>query len=410
MRASGQELKTNYFLALGFLVHQCRGDADYINARLAQYRSLLAYANEKVYGDVNSVVRSLANSPYCYWLLCDLALILLAKTEVRNAYVHLSEFLAIKQAVLLEKAYSLLWNDDAVPAAFLSAEGLISQFRANRRFIRQPELRIMITGNMSAGKSTIINALVGKPLERTSQEATTGNLSYLYSKPFEDSAIHLLASPIRLGVTYEELAKVDRSRVNYIASSFRTLVQLKSRICIIDTPGADSAINRDHGKLTRKALTEAHYDRLMYIFNANRLGTDAEYKHLKFISENVPRDKVIFVLNKIDDFKKGEDSISKSIDGVRADLIEFGYENPTVCPVSAYFALLLKMRHNGEMLSDDEEDVYNLYARKFNMPEYDLSRHDGGVHSLGNSGGFNKMAANCGLHSLENMLFGGANQ
>ena len=53
--------------------------------------------------------------------------------------------------------------------------------------IHNSEFPINVIATMSSGKSTLINALIGKPLARTSQEVCTGNLNYLYNKPFEDA-------------------------------------------------------------------------------------------------------------------------------------------------------------------------------------------------------------------------------
>jgi signal recognition particle receptor subunit beta len=419
MRLSKPKLKTDYFVTLEYLVRQCHEDSDYIDARLSQYRKLLASesSTDKISENATKgVVRSLVNNSimpwrkkYRFWLLCDIALIFLDETVVKSAYSRLREFLSNKQTVIMDGLFALLWNDSVIPATLSFATELIDQFRINRSFGKQPESRIIVTANMSAGKSTIINALIGKPLTQTAQEACTGDLCYLYNKPFEDDAIHLFDKTLRLSAKYDDLAKTERSDVSYIASSFRSLIQPQNRICIIDTPGVNSAINREHGRLTRKAIMEERYDRLIYVFNANKLGTDEEFSYLKFVSENVSKGKIVFVLNKLDDFKHGEDSIASSIEGVKNDLLKFGFENPVVCPFSAYFALLLKMKHNGEMLTDDEQDVYDLYVKKFSKPEYDLSLYSGDVQNFEHSNELTKMASICGLFRLENILFGGMN-
>lgn len=57
-------------------------------------------------------------------------------------------------------------------------------------------------------------------------------------------------------------------------------------------------------------------------------------------------EKVIFVLNKLDEFRIAYDDIFMSINNVKKDLIIMGFENPVICPISAYFALLIKMKAN----------------------------------------------------------------
>jgi len=188
---------------------------------------------------------------------------------------------------------------------------------------------------------------------------------------------------------------------------FRRSSHPQVRICLIDTPGVNSAINRSHGKLTNKAIVKEHYDKLIYVLNACQLGTDDEIKHLKYVCENVPSEKIIFVLNKLDCFKISEDSISASIDGVKSDLQNIGFENPIICPLSAYFSYLLKMKQNNEVLSEDEQDVFDLYAKKFSKPEYNLSKYYSELCKKSNHDASQVMSSISGLDGLENILYEG---
>ena len=145
------------------------------------------------------------------------------------------------------------------------------------------------------------------------------------------------------------------------------------------------------------------------MLNANKLGTDEEFRFLKYISENVPKIKVILVLNKLDDFKSNEDSITASIEGVRKDLLQLGYENPVICPLSAYFALRLKMKQNGYLLTEDEQDTFDFYLNKFSKAEYDLSSFSDETkmpkHLAEDE--LSAFGLKCGLYCLENIIYGG---
>ena len=416
---SKKKTKIQYYRALYYFVSQCANDTEYTNARLEQYRTMLvdnANASDLTREKFDNAIRSLINDwlrpwmwKYRYWLMCDIALILADKGSIMAAQETMAEYLGKRQVVLLKDLISTLLSDDKIPEKLLFAEGLIQQFRLNRNFVEQPEIRTLITANMSAGKSTLINALIGKPVTRTSQEACTANLCFLFNKPFEDRSVHLLASPLNLNATHLDLMSVEKTSVSYVASYFRALVQPKTRICFIDTPGVNSSMNREHGKLTKRTLVEEKYDKIIYILNANKLGTDEEIKYLKFIYENTAKDKIIFVLNKLDDFRSNEDSITESIDGVREDLIELGYENPVICPISAYFALLLKMKLNDEPFTEDEQDVFDLYKKKFSKAEYDLSRYSNGTTLLKPfvEDELSSFGLKCGLYGLENIIYGG---
>lgn len=422
MVRSKKNTKIRYYDTLDYLVRQCVNEAEYINIRLLQYRIMLIgseIANTLTTKNRDSSIRSIINDrcrpwmwKYRFWLMCDIALITAERAAVENAQRVMAGYLSKRQCALLDILVTTLFTDNIIPQKLFFAENLIQQFRMNRKFMAQPEMRILITANMSAGKSTLINAFIGKPIVRTSQEACTANLSYLFNKPFEDNSVHLLASPLNLNASHNDLMNAEKGNISYVASYFRALTQPKARVCFIDTPGVNSAINRDHGKLTRKALADEKYDKLLYVLNANNLGTDEELRYLKYVSENVPKDKVIFVLNKLDNFRSAEDSISASIEGVRNDLLQLGYENPIICPLSAYFALLLKMKKNGDSLNEDEEDSYNLYVKKFSKAEYDLSISFDKIiispQMLEDE--LSILALKCGLYGLENILYGGIEQ
>jgi GTPase SAR1 family protein len=312
---------------------------------------------------------------------------------------------------LMAKAKSGLWDKEVADMvrSLYWLEGAYEKFGYPLRRKPKYDLRFIVTGNVSSGKSTLINALVGKSVMRTSQEACTASLCYiLLIKPFYDNTVHLLGSPLNLEVNCEDIARHEKIEFSYIPLFYRLLTSRQYGVCLIDTPGVNSAINHEHGKLTRIALKEEKYDFLIYVFNANRLGTDEEFRHLKFVAGNVPKDKVIFVVNKLDDFNKKDDSIESSVEGVRSDLLSFGYENPVICPLSAYFALLIKLKLNGETLTADEEDEFNMYARKFAKPEYDLSQYYKHTISVSESEEeLMLLTVKCGLYGLESTMYGG---
>jgi signal recognition particle receptor subunit beta len=414
---ASRKLRVSYYCTLNYFVDQCSGTDAYIAARVEQYRDLLIGKGcgfnqpDDISGTIRSIVNNLFKpwrKKYRYFLLCDLAFILVNKPMVQDVLNVLKGYLRKKQCALMDEFLDALFDDGNSTARETCANILLNQVRKNLFFLKLPKKRIIVTANMGAGKSTLINAIIGKRVTRTAQEACTDSLYYLSNKPIEDNAIHLLASPINLNATSEELFKKSKSEKIYIASYFRTTVKDTYRICMIDTPGVNSALHINHGKLTRNALSNEEYDILIYVFNANKLGTDEDINYLKYISENVPKEKIVFVINKLDDYKTIDDSIESSIDGIRNDLIQLGYENPIICPISAYFAFLVKIKKYGESLTEDEYDIFELFSKKFSKPEYDLSRYyDSSAMNIFSKEDKPALLSNqCGLHGLETILFG----
>jgi predicted GTPase len=410
------KLKRQYYLVLEhFVINQT--DNKYVVSRLKQYRIHFLNNNEPIEEketSMNGIVKAMINSKlqpwrtkYRYWIMCDAALILMNDDLINNVAEEIKNYLFSWQKHKFDILINAFIKDDTDTASIEFISELLLQYKKNRKFINKPMHRYIVTANMSAGKSTLINALIGKQLAKTSQEACTGNKCYLYNKPYEDDKIHLEnGTSITYDAVQEELKSISWGVQSNIASYFREIGSV-SRMCIIDTPGVNLATNPEHGRISRTALKEEHYERAIYVLNANKLGTDEERAHIKWMAENVPKDKVIFVLNKLDDFSIVDDDISASIDKVRQDLIEWGFENPIICPISAYFALLIKMKANGDSMTEDEQDEYSFYVKKFKKPAYDLSKYYVGIYEEDSDSEIFAMSKKCGLYGLEKILIGG---
>lgn len=416
MLRTKKKLRAKYYYTLQYLVTAHTDDRDYTDARLLQCRKVLLGTDAltlETKRKHNNVWRRIVSDflkpwrrKYRSWLFCDLALILFNEQSIAKVQKQLLAHLNPKQTLEIKKISALLYDDTPIPCTYTFAESMITQFRSNRTFDSQTEKRYLVTANMSAGKSTLINAIIGKPMMATAQEACTANVCFLYNKPFEDNALHLLGPSLNLQATYQVLRQPEQINTRHIASYFRSWNQPAKRICLVDTPGVNSAVHRQHGRLTKTALMEEPCHYLIYVLNANRLGTEEELRYLQFVANTVSKDKIIFVLNKLDSFKQQEDSIEESIEAVRNDLMSLGYQKPLICPISAYFAFLIKMKYHREPLTEEENDEYELYAKKFSKPAYDLSRYyeqSSVPDTVANE--MMELAIKCGLYGLEKILY-----
>lgn len=346
-------------------------------------------------------------SKYRVMLVCDVALILLEQGLILRAVEIIKEHLFVKCHADIEQAVLLLQSNQAIEKKYIPASSLIKQFRTNKNFLSQEERRIIVTANMSAGKSTLINALVGKSIARTSQEVCTGNVCYLLNKAYEDGNIYLATKTLNLSATTDDLHRYDWDGHISIASYFVGTTQNVPRLCVIDTPGVDAALYKEHSKRARDALQNDSYDIIIYVVTPTRLGTDAEKKHLQWVAQNLQKEKIVFVLNKLDDYHDFSDSIEASVHDFKADLLKIGFENPIICPISAYFSYLLKMSMTGQVLSEDEKDEYALYAKKFKRSAYDLSHYYEGVQCLPTDSEEIALSKRVGLYGLEKIIYGG---
>ena len=412
MRNVKTKIKMQYYYLLEwFFDHLNPNELE--KCRMAQYKKLLLKKDEQCrHCKIDTLLDSIIvcryqrwRRKYRFWILCDLALITLDSDKIERAGKMIKNCITGQmQREQFNMLIRVLRGENLELQPFVN--GLLRQYTDNVVFQKKKETRIIVTANMSAGKSTLINALVGKPVTRTAQEVCTGNVCYIYNKAFEDGHVHLQASELTFDADENELSNYEWKDTISIASYFRSIAgEIQNRICIIDTPGVNSVITREHRKISRRILMNEQYDILLYVLNANKLGTDEEILHLKWVYNNIISEKIVFVLNKLDNFRKGEDNIQESIDGVRRELENIGFAHPVICPFSAYFAYLLKRKQFGDTLTEDEEDEYNWYIKKFGKAEYDLSKYCESVAGYGDQ--FDTMSKRCGIYNLEKILYGG---
>lgn len=411
-----ESIKIQYFDALTYFVtHLSEGESKFYALRLKQYREFLLGKDTPFISNPDKSLRAIVDcklqpwrKKYRYMLLCDIALIVQFKSAILTAANLMKQRLPERQHSMLDKVCSTLFPDETLDfTLFPYIEGLVQQYHMNQTFIRRQERRIIVAANMSAGKSTLINALIGKRVARTSMEACTGNVCYIYNKPYEDGRTHLSTTTTNLNASPEQLTAFDWGVVPSIATYFRAPQSGETRLCIIDTPGVNSALNKEHSSIAKNALKSEVYDTLVYVIKGTDLGTDAELSYLKWISENIPHEKIIFVLNRLDEFRASEDDVQGSLNDVLADLTGLGFKNPTVCPFSAYFAYLIQLVDSGEELLEDEADEYEYLVRKFRKDAYDLSKFYGEEGVKSDSGTAEDMHARSGLSGAERIIFSG---
>lgn len=267
---------------------------------------------------------------------------------------------------LLKKIYTFFKdgiNEEIIPKELLEHKKLCDKYQSQRG------KQVLVVANVSAGKSTLINALVGYRLNKTRTTACTNKLCYIYNKPVEDG---VLSCNNRGEYFYS-------NNIESASSDFADKISLKfnstlnnEKICLIDTPGINNAEDSNHRKITEDAIKSDNYDTIIYVSNCQYFGTTDERSLLELLKKHSKK-PVIFVLNQLDRFKQKEDSIGKMLCDYYADLEKIGFKNPTMIPVSGHTALLFK-------LSDsvlDDEDLYDkeTLKLKFQKEYYDLQSY-----------------------------------
>ena len=307
---------------------------------------------------------------------------------------------------LLEYFYKI--DEKNIKKYYPEMTDIYKVIKNNRNFLKLDEKKIMIIANMSAGKSTLLNALVGKKVNKTQNDTCTSKIHYLYNKAGEDYLSYELDYNLILNASKEILMKdnEDNNSIEItVGTRFRSINEVNNRICFIDTPGVNSSPNKEHKELTNKVVVEENCDLLLFLLNGENIGTDDERRHLCNVKE-IYHGEIIFLINKLDRFKLGDDSVEETIKKVKDDLVKLGFLNPKVYPISAYAAYLAKMSMFDEDLTEDEIYEMEFRKRKLSRPEFRYDTYFEMESPLINEENESEMLLkNSGILNLESMIY-----
>lgn len=315
---------------------------------------------------------------YCFIIDCIFMCAYLDRQKGEKIFSDISGFYKKRDQKDLRQVFESLYNSE-IQTEQAEIQPLMECWRKNRSFCEEEPLKVMITANMSAGKSTLLNALIGKKVNKTQNKVCTSKIHRIVNKPFEDGLSYELDYLLELDADYQTLMddNVDnQSDEITVGTYFRTIGTLPKRIWLIDTPGVNSSRNVEHRKLAEESICDRSVDLLIYLLNGNNIGTDDDHRHLLFILEHY-HGKILFVVNKLDCFDNEEDSVQETLDDVIAELTNIGFEDPKVVPISSYAAYLAKMKIFVESINEDKrrKREYELMAEKMEQPEYQLNRY-----------------------------------
>jgi hypothetical protein len=135
-------------------------------------------------------------------------------------------------------------------------------WRQNRQYILLPERRVMVSSNVSSGKSTLINALIGKHINRSQNEACTTKLHYTYDKPFEDGFNYEYDYDLEMNADINTLFDDNpnnTSNIISVASYFRYNGTKNCRLCLIDSPGVNNSRDKTQDVI-KEAIVSTDFD------------------------------------------------------------------------------------------------------------------------------------------------------
>lgn len=271
---------------------------------------------------------------------------------------------------------------------------LLVHKKENDSFHRKPLKRILVVATMSAGKSTLINALMGYRVNDVKTTACTNKLCYLYNKPAADG---IIIKSENGGYLYSyDIESIQKRDFIEAGLHFNSPLAV-SRVCFIDSPGANFSDDKTHGEITRKAIASNDYEAIIFVVNSLQFNTDDEANLREYVISKTKK-PVIFVLNQLDYFNPEDDSIYDTMKSL-AEIVNRRGITHEIVPLSAYYALLLKIGRN--RLSKQEQIQEERLKRLFQYDYYNLPKYYRGNPCLPN--GKNEIAKT-GITILEKVI------
>src|SRR5690625_2528014 len=219
----------------------------------------------------------------------------------------------------------------------------------NHKFI------VGFTGHFSAGKSSMINALLEKDILAKSPIPTSGNIVEISSGKgfarilFNDNTSLFYEEPYDLN-TIQHFSK-DNQSVEKIQISLSEEILPKGCV-LVDTPGIDAADDADR-LMTESSLHLIDY--LFYVMDYNHVQSEVNLYFLKQIQDRgIP---FYVIINQIDKHNESEIPFQTFIDSVKQTFNQWG-----VFPEQLFYSSLLDESHQLNQFQAIKKQLFSLFG------------------------------------------------
>jgi GTPase SAR1 family protein len=233
------------------------------------------------------------------------------------------------------------------------------------------EYTIVVIGEYSTGKSTMLNALMGEKLLPSFSTSATATVNFLrhteqaqngekgcvfYSDnstlPLNEVNVDVIEkyATTRGDDVLEKVSHLDL----YYDSDF-----LRDNVTLVDSPGLND-VNKELGDITMEQIQKSHA--CIFVFTSHQPGSESTFGSLRKVKDNL--NNIIFVLNQIDIIHSYEGDTPESvINTIQTNYSKYFSDDncPEIWPISAMQALEARSkssdsRNEKSTLSDDDKD------------------------------------------------------
>lgn len=249
---------------------------------------------------------------------------------------------------------------------------------------KSSDFEVCVVATMSAGKSTLINSMLGTKLMPSKQEACTAIITKIKDTPNSTASwqAEVYNKNNKMIESYKELTYPTMERLN--GNENVSVIKVNGNIpfvssedvslVLIDTPGPNNSRDPGHRKIQSEFLRESSKSLVLYIMEGT-FGSDDDNALLERVAESMKvggkqsKDRFIFVVNKMDDRKKEDGDTEQTLERIRKYLKNHGIENPNLFPAAALPALNIRLISKGAEVDEDTRDETEMKVRKLNRNE-----------------------------------------
>lgn len=285
----------------------------------------------------------------------------------------------------------------------------------------------LVISTMSSGKSTLINALIGAELLPSLNTACTAKaVAILDNDEMTQFRVHMVSSngdyELIEPATKEVVESYNSNGLSeefVIEGEISGIKNSTKAMMIFDTPGINNSLDETHTEVTINTINLFPEGLIIYLINAEQMGTYDDAQFLKFLVSKTKNDKdyqFIFALNKMDSIDPEKEDPYELLNNCRNYLQSCGIEQPRIVSTCSLGALLFKRVLRGETLSRKDVNLFQSFYTMFedssySMKNFSLFDQDSVPNDTFSVGGMSYTRAqllaaldNTGIPALESMI------
>ena len=245
---------------------------------------------------------------------------------------------------------------------------------------------VNVVATMSSGKSTLINALLGQKLMPAANEPTTATIVKIIDTEQDHFSAVAFGSNGQKIKTLDKVTLKDMRELN--SDPKVTMVELRGnipfvkstgmRLVLVDTPGPNNSRTKRHEEMTYEMIANSDKSLVLYVMNGTQLGINDEKIFLDYVCDQMKeggkksRERFLFVVNKMDDFKPSEDDegitcIQDALNNAVEGLKERGIYDPNVFPAAS----LPTLQYRTDDPEADELIAFERKSKKYSVMCYE---------------------------------------